>query len=150
MNLEAVGRRRSLSLAKKSRIDSIWRSEKKKRLVDEMRAQIEEQSRTWEILLAPRSWLQVRSETIKSTLVLCDPPDQLLIQNLLDCEEVAVPPTILKHAQYPADLAREFDEAIRVRRGISERLVNNHMLPCLQGAGGNFTVRRVRGGDNYE
>src|SRR5262249_3480747 len=97
-----------------------------------------------------RSWFQVRSETIKSTLILCDPPEQLLIQHLPDCEEVAVPPTILKHAQYSADLAGEFDEAIRVCRGISERLVHNHVLPSSECTRGNFVVRRDRGGDNYK
>src|SRR5215475_8264277 len=115
-----------------------------------MRTQIKKQPGTWEILLAPGSRLQVRSKTIEATLVLGKAPEEFAIQHLLNREEIAVPPAILKHAQDAAYLAREFDESIGIRGGIREGLVDDHMLPCLQGARGNVVVRRVRSGDNHQ
>src|SRR5215510_8622506 len=143
MDLEVVRGRRTLPLPKKPRIDSAGTTEKKYRLIDKMRSQIEEQTRAREILLAPCSGLQVGSKTIKAALILRNAAKDFAIENLPDREEVTIPAAILKNAQYAAYPACEFDESIGISGGIGQGLVDDHVLFCLQRACGSVVVRSV-------
>jgi hypothetical protein len=75
---------------------------------------------------------------------------EFLLEDLPHREEVSIPTTILKDAQDAADFFRQRDELVRIGGSYGEGLVDDHVLPGLQGLRRDFQVTGVGGGDDDE
>src|SRR5215470_14736421 len=130
----------SIALHAHVSVDSTRTSKEHDRLVDQVRSQIVQNSRTRSGLFAPCISSHTRAKTIEAAVKLRNSPQHPFLENLPHGEEIAIPPAVLEHAQYSPYFFGERNQLISVRGRDRERLVDYDMLPCLQRLHDNLEV----------
>src|SRR5262249_20863011 len=149
-DFEAVDGNGPVTLRAQIRKNCLRVSEENDRLVDKMRAQIEQYSGTGDGLLAPRPRLERRTAAVEAALVLSKASEATLAKHLPHREEVDIPTALLEHAEQASHLAREIDQLVRIGRGDRERLIHDGVLARVQSFGSKLEMAAVWCGDDNQ
>src|SRR5207253_3062263 len=136
------------ALRRQRRLHAVRNSEQQQRLVDEMRAEVVEESGARSGNLAP-SVTDFRPITIDAGFEQHDSSCQISAYRVLDGEEIAVPASVLEHGEEGLLLLRDSRKVSRLFDRNSERLVHDDIAPRVHR---RFSERRVRfiGARNYD
>ena len=113
------------------RVHELGWAEELERLVDEMRAEVEEQSARLGWLLAPGA-RELRPPAVDPRLEAVHRAERALADELPHREEVAVPAAVLEHGQHEAVLVGGVDEPPCLLGRRRERLVDDDREPDLE------------------
>ena len=89
---------------------------------------------------APGSWL-LGSVAVEVRIEFNDATNGPIRNELLHCQEIAVPPAVLVDAEQAALLAGEVDQGLSLGAAGNEGLLDEHVLPGLEGLAGEGEVR---------
>ncbi len=121
------------------------RAEERQRLVDEMAAEVVEQSADLQRVtgLAPAA-LGLRPPALEPGLEALDLAEGALFDELADRTEVVVPAAVLEDGQQQTAVGGQRGELLGLGGGRGQRFVDDHREPGLQGGGGQRDMRFVR------
>ena len=91
-----------------------------------------------------------RPPPLKARLEGPDLPQRAVREELLERQEVGVPPAVLEHRELHAGVGRPGDEFFTVGRRGDEGLVHHHVEAVGDRRGGEVEVRQRRGAEDHE
>ena len=141
-HVEVVVDHRTGALRADVRRDRRGQAEQVQRLVDQVSAEVIEDTRPWLVLLPPTP-LRVRAEAVVAGDVGGHATQQIGPDATLDGEVVVVPAPVLEHAQQPALGLGEGDQLVRLGGLVHEWLVDHHMPARSQGGTGQLVMDSV-------
>jgi hypothetical protein len=147
LEMHVVGRGAVIAMRLHRRGDGLRRAEQHERLVDQMRAEVEQQTAAARRVFAP-ALTHERTEAVEMRFEVRDAAKLAAFHEVANGEEVAVPAAVVERREEAALLCGEIGERAGFGGGERDRLVDHHVLAGFQRASREVEVRVVGRGDD--
>lgn len=126
--LKVINRARAISLHSDVGRNHPRQTEQDLGLIDQMRAEVEENSATGPFLFAPCVLPRFVSKPVEVTLIVNQTPQQLVGQEFLYRLEIAIPPAVVIDADQSVLPSCQINRLLRLRRRSCERFLDYHIF----------------------